>query len=307
MAKAGFWKADWLIGLVLAIVMLAVAGTDLIQSLERKAYDMGVRLTERVPSDQVAVIAIDDHSIANLGRWPWPRDLHAKMTDLLAAAKAKVIGNTVFFYEPEVSPGYNYISKLLEMVHQPLPEGATASPDIEKMAALLKEAENTLNTDRKLSESYGKANSVLLPMTFKLGQAQGRPDKALPEFVTRNRLTQVQRSEGGMALEASGVQFPIDLLGDKVSGLGHLNASGCLWWYPRRTFAVAVLRCLLPLDGADDRGQKPESGPRRHPGALGRGGAPGQAAHPDRRSRFYEHLFLQGHGKQAGFSGGFIL
>ncbi|MBS1197604.1 MAG: protein kinase family protein [Proteobacteria bacterium] len=224
MAKAGFWKADWLIGAILALAMLVIAGTDLIQSLERKAYDMGVRYSNKAPSEQVAVIAIDDQSIANLGRWPWPRDLHAKMTDVLAGAKVKVIGNTVFFYEPEVSPGYKYITQLLEMVSQPLPEGATPAPDAEKMSALLKEAESKLNTDRKLAESYGKANSVLLPLTFALGPARGRPDKPVPDFVAKNRLTKVARTEGGGALEASALQFPIELLGSKAAALGHLNA-----------------------------------------------------------------------------------
>lgn len=223
MTRAGFWKADWLIGLVLAIVMLAVAGTDLIQSLERKAYDMGVRFSSKTPSDEIAVIAIDDMSIANIGRWPWSREVHAKMTDLLVAGKARVIGNTVLLYEPQVSPGYQYITKLMEIVSQPVPEGAAASPETEKIAALLKEAESALNTDRTLSESYGKANTVLLPMTFRIGAAQGRPDKALPAFVAKNRLEKVQKQEGGGALEAYSVQFPIELLGGKASALGHLN------------------------------------------------------------------------------------
>ena len=38
------------------------------------------------------MIAIDDVSIANLGRWPWSRDRLARMIDLLAAGKAKVEG-----------------------------------------------------------------------------------------------------------------------------------------------------------------------------------------------------------------------
>lgn len=223
MRKTGFWKADWFIGLVLAIVMLGIGGTELIQSLERKAYDMGVRFSSRTPSDQVAVIAIDDYSIANLGRWPWSRELHAKMTDLLSGAKAKVIGNTVFFYEPEVSPGYTYITKLMEMLGSPSADGAVPSPENEKVLTLLKEAESTLNTDRKLAESYAKANSVLLPLTFGLGQARGKPDKPLPLFVASNRLTKIDQAGGG-ALPAMSVQYPLELLGSKASALGHLNA-----------------------------------------------------------------------------------
>lgn len=224
MVKAGFWKSDWFLGAALVVVMLLLAGSDLIQSLERKAYDIGVGLSNRQPSDQVAVIAIDDHSIDNLGRWPWPRDLHAKLNDLLAQAKVKVIGNTVFFYEPEVSPGYQYINRLISMLDQPSVEGVLPSPETSRIFELLKEAEGALNTDRKLAQSYASAQSVLLPMTFVLGPARGRPDKTLPDFVARNRLTKVVSTGNGMAVEASSIRYPFELLGSQAAALGHLNA-----------------------------------------------------------------------------------
>ncbi|MGB8410541.1 MAG: CHASE2 domain-containing protein, partial [Gallionella sp.] len=94
MNRWSFWQKDWFVGLLVALVFLAGAKSDLIQSLERKAYDLGVLATSRTPSDKIAVIAIDDQSIANLGRWPWPREIHAKMIDILAAGHAKVIGYT---------------------------------------------------------------------------------------------------------------------------------------------------------------------------------------------------------------------
>ena len=70
MRRTGFWKADWFLGLVVSGVMLAAAGTDIVRSLDRKAYDLGVQASSRKPLDRIAVIAIDDASIANLGRWP---------------------------------------------------------------------------------------------------------------------------------------------------------------------------------------------------------------------------------------------
>ncbi len=66
--KSRFWKADWFLGAAVALLMLFASSSDLLQSLERKAYDMGVQASSRTPSDRIAVIAIDDTSIANLGR-----------------------------------------------------------------------------------------------------------------------------------------------------------------------------------------------------------------------------------------------
>src|SRR5258705_12099938 len=111
MKNLSFWKADWFLGAVVAVVLLIASGGDLIQSLERKAYDVGVKAASRTPSDRIAVIAIDDESIANIGRWPWPREVHAKMVDILADAHAKTIGYTAFFFEPQVDAGLTYINK----------------------------------------------------------------------------------------------------------------------------------------------------------------------------------------------------
>src|SRR3989442_6531905 len=145
MTKAGFWKKDWFLGLgVVTLVLLATGGTQLIEGLERFAYDWGVRASSRTPSDKVAVIAIDKRSIDNIGRWPWSREIHAKMIDALAKAKAKVIGYTVFFSEPQLDPGLAYVNKLLALFPKPANEGEmpTLREDQRPIYELLREAES---------------------------------------------------------------------------------------------------------------------------------------------------------------------
>src|SRR5688572_20385911 len=230
--KSGFWKTDWFLGAVVVVVVLLFNRfSDLIPSLERKAYDLGVQATSRTPSTQIAVIAIDDTSIANIGRWPWSREVHAKMTDLLAGAKVKVIGNTVFFSEAQVDPGYVYITKLIDLAQKqaapaPTAEGAAPAPaqDNSQFISLLKEAEQQLNTDRRLAESYTKAGNVLLPMLFSLGEPRGKPDKPLPEFVQKNAIA-AQGNEDTGPLPTAAVQIPIEGLGKVAVALGHLNAN----------------------------------------------------------------------------------
>ncbi len=112
--RKGFWTADWFAGLIITIVLLVAGQTALLQSLERAAYDWGVRLSTSRPSENVAVIAIDNESIANIGRWPWSRDVHAGMISKLKQGGAKVVGNTVFFLEPQIDPGLQYIEALAE-------------------------------------------------------------------------------------------------------------------------------------------------------------------------------------------------
>lgn len=222
MRKTGFWKTDGFLGVAVSFVMLFAGGSDLMLSLERKAYDIGVQASSRTPLDRVAVIAIDDVSIANLGRWPWPRDRLAEMTDRLAGGGARVVANTVFFFEPQKDPGYTYISRLLEAYRQVF--GSEDSPSAgAAIGALLKEAELALNTDRILAESIGKAGNVVLPMLFTLGEPRGRPDGALPDYVAAGSLSGVNDREG-FAHPALSLQAPIEILGRRAAAIGHLNA-----------------------------------------------------------------------------------
>ncbi|CAG0938921.1 eukaryotic-like serine/threonine-protein kinase [Gallionellaceae bacterium] len=229
MKNVKFWKADWFVGLLVALLFLFSANSDLMQSLERKAYDLGVRASTRIPSDKVAVIAIDDQSIANLGRWPWPRATQAKMLDLLTAGHAKVVGNTSLFFEPQVDAGLEYIYKIGALL-----EASTLknSPDpahqaeLVQLSTLMQEAVQNLDNDQKLSESMAKANDVLLAMYFELGEPQGKPDKPLPDYVLKNALVNVNEGmAGALPIPSIGVQVPIPALGSRAVAIGHLNST----------------------------------------------------------------------------------
>ena len=229
MNKWLFWQKDWFVGLLVALVFFLGANSDLMQSLERKAYDLSVLASSRTPSDKIAVIAIDDQSIANLGRWPWPREIHANMVDILAAGHAKVIGYVVFFFEPQVDAGMVYINNIAELVARSSLRN-TANPthraEIAELDALLLEAMQSLDNDQKLSDSMAKANDVLLGMFFDLGEPQGKPDQALPDYVLRNNLANVKDAGGSGALPLSshGVLVPIPVLGSQTLAIGHLNS-----------------------------------------------------------------------------------
>jgi CHASE2 domain-containing sensor protein len=199
------------------------------QSLERKAYDLGVLASSRTPSDKIAVIAIDEQSIANLGRWPWPRAIHAQMLDILTAGHAKVIGYTAFFFEPQVDAGLDYIYKIAELLGNSKLKDTTdptQQAELAQLGALLQEASQNLDNDQKLSDSIAKANDVLLAMFFELGEPQGKPDQALPDYVLRNNLSNVKDASGSgeLPLPSQGVLSPIPALGSKALGLGHLNS-----------------------------------------------------------------------------------
>ena len=115
--RTQFWRADWFVGVLVVLAVFALHGaTDFFGTLERRFYDFASTSTSRQPSERIAIIAIDDQSIANLGRWPWPRDVQAKIIDMLGAAKAKTIVNTTLFFEPQTDRGMVYIRKMKDLL-----------------------------------------------------------------------------------------------------------------------------------------------------------------------------------------------
>lgn len=116
--KNRFWGSDWFLGLVILLVFLVGSGAGWMNGMELGAYDVAMRGSGKAPGDKVAVIAIDDASIANIGRWPWSRDVHAEMINRLSQGKPKVIGHTVFFLEPQQDPGFPFIRDLAEAFRQ---------------------------------------------------------------------------------------------------------------------------------------------------------------------------------------------
>ncbi len=128
-----FWKSDWFVGLLVSVAVFALGHGNLLQSLERKAYDLVMGMTARMPSDRIAIIAIDKQSLDNIGRWPWSREIFADMIEKLSAAKAKVITTSVFFSEPQRDAGLGYIDRLIELNNARL--RAEASLAAERSAA----------------------------------------------------------------------------------------------------------------------------------------------------------------------------
>ncbi len=225
MKNTKFLKADWFTGLVVALLFIFIARTDLIQSLERKAYDIGVRASTQVPSDKIAVIAIDDESIANLGRWPWPREIQAIMIDLLSSGNAKVIGHTVLFSEPQVDAGLSYLRKVDEVLQQSRLTQSN-SPEAIALNEIVQDALLHLDNDKTLAESIARANSVVMGMIFELGEPQGNPDVALPEFVSKNSSMNIKGgAPEARPLATVAILPPLPLLGEKALALGHLTMS----------------------------------------------------------------------------------
>ena len=165
--KPTFWKSDWLTSLVIifAVFLLNIT-TSVFDSLERSAYDFGVRHSEAIPSNQVAVIAIDDESIANIGRWPWPRSQQAEIINFIAQGEPAVIGYVPLFSEPQTDPGLTYISSMREYFEQSSLNDLAALAEVESDSGLsLATDQNDLSSGIEGPGQEAETKQTLDPFT----------------------------------------------------------------------------------------------------------------------------------------------
>ncbi|HLP97997.1 MAG TPA: adenylate/guanylate cyclase domain-containing protein [Sideroxyarcus sp.] len=86
-----------------SVLFLYYTQNSFLEAFEAKTYDLRFKDMRGPiqPNPDIAIIAIDDKSIAELGRYPWSRDHYAHLIDKLAAAQAKAVMFDVFFPERE--------------------------------------------------------------------------------------------------------------------------------------------------------------------------------------------------------------
>lgn len=90
----------WSLGLILLVILAALQASALPQRLDYWLYDTAITSHPAPTSPNVVVVAIDDRSLGQLGRWPWPRSRHAELIRKLEAAGARTMVFDVLFPEP---------------------------------------------------------------------------------------------------------------------------------------------------------------------------------------------------------------
>lgn len=91
------------IALVACVVVLYYVQLPFIEGIESTSFDLRFK-TLRGPlktDDRFAIVAIDDKSIDELGRFPWSREWYPKLIDKVSAAGAKALIMDAFFPEPQ--------------------------------------------------------------------------------------------------------------------------------------------------------------------------------------------------------------
>lgn len=229
---------------VFAVVTLYYSQNSFLEAFEAKTYDLRFRNLRGAipPSPDIAIVAIDDKSVAELGRFPWTRSQYVRLIERLSAAGAKVLLVDAFFPEQETAAidrsfaaaigkaGNVGLAVVFDLDKELRVTGSTHSrPEIEHAAAgighinLLPEDDGVNRRNKLLIEADGK----LVPSLGLLGAMAALGEK---EFVP-----------GPFRITLGKTDIPVD--GDYSMWINYLGPPGN---YPRYSFTDIVNQRVDP-------------------------------------------------------------
>lgn len=154
--------SHWFMGLGITLLTLLAYtySPPWIQNLENLSQNSHFRLRGPIaPGPEVLIAKIDEKSIDELGRWPWPRQTMAKLTQKLLEYEARAIGFDVIFSSPQSSPHQESLEKLNRLISDSSIENESARKLLTK---LLKES----NPDAEFAKVLSQAPQVVLGYFF---------------------------------------------------------------------------------------------------------------------------------------------
>ncbi len=103
MRKLGFITFAITAGVILLTLVLYYSNAGFLDSIEDRSYDFRFRVIRgEVPhNDRIGIIAIDEKSIGELGRFPWSREVYAPMLANLKKAGTKAVLFDAFYPEEQ--------------------------------------------------------------------------------------------------------------------------------------------------------------------------------------------------------------
>lgn len=103
--RLALFKPRAYLALWLTVFCALFAFTKAPESLNRLFDDLALTHFHRTADPRLLLIAIDDSSLSQLGRWPWPRNLHARLIDRLSQAGVRAVAMDIVLTEASKHAG----------------------------------------------------------------------------------------------------------------------------------------------------------------------------------------------------------
>lgn len=210
-------RFSWLPGGLAAALVIAV-GQWIYSShtlpLERSVYDFIITAVETKPSREVVIVAIDDASLAQLGDWPWPRDVHASLLDKLKAQGARVVAFTVPFDTARRTSEREKVRAALALLES---SNLGNSEQARELRRLLGGSASGRDPDAHLARAMAAHGNVVLPVHIRLNETSVGGE--IPaRFSPAADASMLQRAAGAEIIAQPGPVFLAE-----ASGIGHTH------------------------------------------------------------------------------------
>jgi eukaryotic-like serine/threonine-protein kinase len=209
-------RFSWLPGGLAAAFIIVVGrliSSTTYAPVELMLYDRVMRATPANPATDVAIVAIDDASIAKLGEWPWPRDVHASLIARLTAAGARVVA---FSVPVDTSPRTSEAERLRSALALLESSDLGGSEQAQELRRLLGESSAGRDPDAYLAQAIRTQGNVVLPTDVRLAETSGgKPE--LPARLLSSGDTGALRA----ARSADIVAVPTAVLAQAAAAIGH--------------------------------------------------------------------------------------
>jgi eukaryotic-like serine/threonine-protein kinase len=212
--------SDIIIGAILTFLTIAAVYFEWMPTkyLEYKVYDAVSNLKEKTSNSPIVIVAVDDESIANMGRWPWPRSYMARMIEFLNKSEARVIGVNIIYSESDMNQGLIEVRDILKDIESNA--DFMKNSQINSIFTSLKETEKRLDNDAILGAAIGESKKVVLPLVFILGSSIGGKGSEIPDYLKQNSVPVASQSGSIAAMQ---IVPPIPDFAMKALALGHIN------------------------------------------------------------------------------------
>ncbi|MFQ5872375.1 MAG: CHASE2 domain-containing protein [Dehalococcoidia bacterium] len=247
------------------MLVLFFLRVDFLESIEAKLFDAHFRLRGPRPAHRgITIVAIDEKSLASVGRWPWSRAVQARLLEALGKGGAKGVALDIILSEEEKSFPAREANRLLSQyeqlgLRQAGRQGREFYEELRKLRGIQGEADARFGAAlRHIPRSVIATFFLMSPEETPVGRDQAPLKSRIIAFRGAK--------EHGIAapLSALGVTPPIAPMVRATKGIGHVNvipdSDGIIRWVPLAieyqgayypSLALEAVRQSLGLTAAD--------------------------------------------------------
>ncbi len=207
--------------------------------MENKILDYRFLLRGKtLPGDEVVIIAIDEKTLDELGRWPFPRSYFVDVVDNLNTMGVRALGFDMVFSEPDI---YSGISAVDYIKQQGQIEGFTDP----KLLEFYDETRERMDNDSRLAWALSQGPGVVLGYFFHVRQkdiqhmTEADIEKNLKEIGTSRYRLIAYDSEDAKRISPFEMIAPetnIPVISNAAGGFGYFNVfpdnDGTIRWSP---------------------------------------------------------------------------